>query len=140
MEEFQKFKVWVDSLFLGSDFEWDSKGQEDQLQIWLKERENAAFHWAWNRAARQVTVAEKKRPLNETEIVWLEHFDFTVELLVKCELSQYDEFSQDLWDFIGYICKDFQLLARAARLDLSNPYLEKLRAEYDAGRFPRGLL
>lgn len=130
MEEFQKFDIWVSAL----DLEWNKK---DQLLRWLKEREDAQFRWAWNRAHRRMIAAEKSDPLIQEESDWLSWFEITVENVVEAALYSCDEL---LGQFLDYVNSDFQLLARAARLRLSDPWLDKLRGEYEAGRFPCGKL
>lgn len=136
MKEFQGFDTWL----RGLDVDWDVKGEANQIPIWLKARDDAAFRWAWNRAARNVTSVEEKTPLDEAKTVWLEHLEITVEMVVECALPRHDEFSSELWACVTCVYADSQLLARATRLQISDLFLDKLRAEYNAGRFPRGTL
>ena len=131
MDELLKMKDWVESLY----FDWMGRGKEEQQVQWLKERDNAAFHWAWNHALRQVVKREKTMPLDAQEEKLLSQIETALEASMYISGEVEEEY-----DLLYYVTKDFDLLARAARVDVQNEWLDKLRAEYEAGRFPRGTL
>ncbi len=135
MEEFEKFDQWIYALWL----DWNFKGEINPIPIWLKAREDAAFCWAWNCAARKLATVEKKKPLDEVETRYLDHLEITVEVVLTGTLIRHDESSDEFWACHRCVDADFQLLARAARLHHSDSFLEKLREEYDAGRFPHSI-
>ncbi len=133
MEQLEAFAQWAQALELN----WGGRNQKAELLRWIKERDNAAFNWAWNRAFRDVRTCEKKNPLTIEERTWLESFRITTEVIVEIALFASADEQQGL---LFCVNADFQLLARAARVGFSDPWLDKLRAEYEAGRFPHRTL
>ena len=136
MEQLEAFARWAQEL----ELDWRGRTQQEKLLRWTKERKErngATFGWARKRALRNVRTCEKKNPLTIEEKTWLESFEITTEVIVQIALSSS---SDEQWELVSCVNADFQLLARAARVDFRDEWLDKLRAEYEAGRIPHGTL
>lgn len=127
MDELSKIEAWIETLNFG---EW-SDDEDEQLK-WLAARDSPQFDSQWMRIFDLVKVQEEDFPLSEserqkiTDIRRVGYFT-TMKWAVENEVP-------------AYASDDFELLARAARVGLTDFWLDKLRAKYQRGEFPHGVL
>lgn len=136
MDELLKMRAWIDTLKFSFP-DWVSHPEDDpeQEQIqWLALRDAPAFDSQWMRVWKAVEAQEIGAPLTEAENSVLE------EIRESGFSKVIDSDSVYVNELAEYASDDFDLLARAARVGFSDFWIDKLRAEYKAGRFPHGTL
>ncbi len=135
MDEPLKVPAWMDN-FDASHWPDD----EDELIAWLDARDvplpglekRNGFELEWLRVFSLVKEQEKIVPLDEAELAALTEVRKAAFLHV-IRLTGNDDLAASVSD-------DFDLILRAARVGIHDEWLDKLRAEYEAGRFPNGAL
>jgi len=123
VEELLKFRGWLGTINLSN---WPE--DEDEQIEWLEARDESAFESHWLRVHREVQAREQETPLSPDEEAVLTDIR-KIAYMTTIRSSGNNELA-------AYVSDDFGLLARAARLQLEDEWLQKLRAEYEAGRSP----
>ena len=132
MDELLKVEAWITTLDFSNWYDAHWNPEEDEQMRWLAERDRAEFDSQWMRVFAFVRSQEEFTPLSQTELEKLEEIrKIGYVMLMKWALVN---------EIAAYGTDDFELIARAARLHLTDFWLDKLRAEYDRGRFPHGPL
>jgi len=123
VEELLKFREWFGTINLSN---WPE--DEDEQIAWLEARDESTFESQWLRVHREVEAREHENSLLPNEEAVLTDIRKTA-YMATIRSSGNDELA-------AYVSDDFDLLARAARLQIHDEWLQKLCAEYEAGRFP----
>lgn len=128
MDELLSIEAWIGTLDFAS---WDVDVDEEQLR-WVAARNSASFHSQLQRVWAAVQMQEQHNPLNEAEHQ------------VMGRIHERGVLKANEWSFVDGLsllaAHDFEMLARASRVGIFDFWLDKLRAEYEAGRFPHGRL
>ena len=127
VDELLKALTWVQALNFP---DWDV--EEDEQTRWVAKRKVAGFDLHRTRVLAAVQIQEANAPLSEAEHQVLRSI-YATGLATANEWS----FVEGLSDCAA---ADFDLIARALRVGYSDFWLDRLRAEYEAGRFPHSPL
>ena len=101
---------------------------------WVANRAAPAWVSQWERVRAAIKIQEQGQPLTAPEVTALEAIR---AVGFNQAFASHEVYANEIADCA---VADFNLLARAARVGFSDFWLDKLRAEYEAGRFPHGAL
>ncbi len=132
MDELQAVARWLETLDFSRWDYGDGEDPEDEEMRWVAERNAEPFSSQRKRVLTVVQMQEATVPLNEAE-------RRVVNTIREIGFAAAIE-----WSFTNELpfcaADDFELLARAARVRVWDFWLDKLRTEYEAERFPHGTL
>ncbi|RYX83743.1 hypothetical protein EON83_13290 [bacterium] len=132
MDELLRIEAWIDSLDFSRWEDGDYEDIDDEQMQWVSARKSPLFDSQRQRVLAMVKAQEDYLPLTESES--------QVIALIRDKGVRRANFLSFVDGLSELAADDFVLLARAARVGVVDFWLDKLRAEYEAGRFPRGKL
>ncbi len=129
MKTISELRVWLE------DFNLLHAITDSDEAIWmmLEARDGEEFESQYSRAFSQVEALETS-PFTNDEV---SDCQAIMRLAFK---KSFALLSASSGEIAAYVADDFDLLARAIRVDLKDSWFEQFFSEYKSGRFPHGKL